>query len=149
MQNRGTFIAAIIIGAFVLSCAQHMMNGNNDGGDSIPDAMAETPTCCEAKAPAITKLWDGTLSPSLRNSPDIATNGYREVIVYFVEGANGGGCGTQWKWRPDASSPYGDMNDNLSFPARGRVAVSGTHVQLQLSGTSCTSSFRFMVAGVL
>jgi hypothetical protein len=148
MHNRASLIAAIIIGTFVLSCAQKMMSDNSGTDGSIPDAMAETPTCCEVKPATITKLWEGTLSASTRTSPDIATSAYREVIIYMVSASLGTGCSLGWSWRPDASTPYGNIADDYGS-ARGRVPVSGSHLRVELGGTTCTGSIHYVVAGVL
>jgi hypothetical protein len=140
---------AMIIGSFALSCGERMMGGDDGGSNAIPDAMAETGTCCTPQAPTYTKLWDGTITPSAASSPDIATGAYREIIVYEISRTLTGCGGMYATWRPDASTPYGSINDG-SLSLGGRTLVHGTHAKLELStGTGCTGSARYVVAGVL
>jgi len=153
LTTKLSLACAVVIGSFVLSCGQRMLdNDAHPGGDSMAQAdsmAAEGSACCAPQAPAYTKLWQGTLTPASPNSPDIATGAYREVIVYLVSFALTNCGDVQARWRPDSSTPYGSVRfDTLDFGARN--LVQGSHMKLQLgTGGSCTGSAQYVVAGVL
>ncbi len=156
MAPRARSVLVMIAGSFLIYCGQTSTldddAGPNDG--FVGDADAANDDCGCAVAPTFTKLADVVLAPvpgqpSVLRSEPIAVGAFREVLVYRVMGPEY--CvpilaGVGYRFRPDASTPFGSTSQDHQF---GRIRVDGSDMYVDLADGGCGAlPLRIIVAGV-
>ncbi len=150
MRNRVMFVVAALVGGVLINCSTSMKMGG-DGG--VPDAGAQA--CCTAGA-TFTKLAEGALTATTRDTGPIAVGAYREVVLYTRRsGVNSTStsCRIQRpQFRPDADTPFGDTGPDVTLTEGGRIQVNGSDMLLSVDfvagGTCSNVTIDWVVAGV-
>jgi hypothetical protein len=157
MKPRTQVVIASLAGTLCLYCAPQAVDSVVER-TPIAEAMAEDEEarCCRPPSDRFTKLGEWTLPADSGNewvwTPPLNVAAYRELVVYVSQGEADLDCGGRYevKFRPDESTPFGDVPGLGAYGSAGRLRIGGPWARLRLTYnlTNCPHEVTFVLAGV-